>query len=423
MEISKSQINKLGVNIRRKLRAFEKLEDSDILNLQEYRTSFKEDLAPVFSILSKIVKQERRDTIISYRIKRIESILSKIKREPTMALGNMGDIAGCRLIIYSESNLFKVLQSIEKKFIVKFTNDYISKPKEDGYTGFHFYVESPRNKNKLVEIQVRTIQTHRWASLVEIVDMIYGLKLKEGEKNDKLEHFLKLLAIDKDLLNISQKAEIIRIDSELGIYNKLLAVFLNNNLSIRKDWVKLRESGDNNYFIIEVDSSNKSNIISFKDYEEAEKIYFKMFLNNTESNFVLTHIEKPTFNRICTAYSSYVLTRHNYLDDWSSFVRDLISEDLKNGQYKKLSEVEEFIKRNLKDRLSILTSEIAYLNEEINNVPESENLTEFQWMTEWNEEISERFKNVEDLKNEVNIFLKKYKPSNLKRTINKFLRK
>lgn len=409
MEISKSQITKLGVKIRRKLRNNEELTEDEIVRLQNYRTSFKNDLAPVFQILSKIGKQDRQDTIISFRIKRIESVLSKIKREPTMSLGNMGDIAGCRLIVYTDNAFKNIVKSIEKNFIVKKRNNYLLKPKEDGYTGYHFYVQSPINENKLVEIQVRTIRTHNWASLVEIIDMLFGLKLKEGEKNRELQEFLKLLSISKNEISLVEKARVIKIDTVHGVYNKLLAVFLSNHLSIRKDWLNLRKGQDGNYFIIEVDASNKSNIISFDCYEEAEKHYFKMFLNNGDSNFVLTHIEKPNFNRICTAYASYILTRHSYLDDWNSYTRDLLSDDLKNGDYKKFTEFGEFMKRNLEDRLGVLNSEILFISVEINDLPEGNEVP--VGIDEWNEEISDRIKNVQILKKEVNSLLKKYKPN------------
>jgi hypothetical protein len=42
--MTKSQVNKLGKEIRRKLREKIELNQDDLLNLQSYRTSFKEDL-------------------------------------------------------------------------------------------------------------------------------------------------------------------------------------------------------------------------------------------------------------------------------------------------------------------------------------------------------------------------------------------
>jgi hypothetical protein len=75
----------LGKTIRGKLREGLQLHDDEINSLQEYRTSFKDDLSEVFKIVTALSCKERKDNIVSFRIKRIDSILSKIKREPTMA--------------------------------------------------------------------------------------------------------------------------------------------------------------------------------------------------------------------------------------------------------------------------------------------------------------------------------------------------
>ena len=69
-----------------------------MLLLQEYSDiHLKMTLLLFLEFISELSRKERKDSIISFRIKRIESIISKIGREPTMALGNMGDIAGCRI--------------------------------------------------------------------------------------------------------------------------------------------------------------------------------------------------------------------------------------------------------------------------------------------------------------------------------------
>ncbi len=79
---TKSQINKLGKSLRLTIKEGSKIDTHDLEKLQEYRTSFKEDISPVFENVAKISKRIRKDCVISLRIKRIESILSKIKREP-----------------------------------------------------------------------------------------------------------------------------------------------------------------------------------------------------------------------------------------------------------------------------------------------------------------------------------------------------
>lgn len=197
--LTKTQINKLGKSIRENIKNEDTIPVEDLEKLQEYRTSYKSDLSSVFGKIAEITKDNRKDNIISFRIKRIESILSKIKRQPTMSLGNMGDIAGCRILVHNENSISNLIEQIDKNFTITSFKNYLETPKEDGYRGYHLYIESPINKNKLIEIQIRTIKCHTWASMVEIIDILYNLKIKEGEHHPDFERFLILLSRIEEL--------------------------------------------------------------------------------------------------------------------------------------------------------------------------------------------------------------------------------
>jgi len=380
--MTKSKINRLGKKIRKDLREGKNLEETDLFELQDYRTSFKEDISPVFNLISSISRTERKDSIVSFRIKRIESILSKIKREPTMALGNMGDIAGCRVILYTERALKNLIEIIQSKFIIKNFNDYTINPKEDGYTGYHIYIESPINKNKTIEIQLRTIITHKWASLVEIIDILFNLKLKEGQKHPGLQKFLYLLSLPKDKLTIDDKKSIIDVDKEYDIYPLLNGVFIKNHISIRKSWIKLSETIENYYFIIEVDENKKSNIISINNYKDAEEEYFKMFRTETPSNFVLAYIERPNFKKICVAYASYMMVKHDYLNDWSNFVKDIIDYDLMNKKKESFNLYKDYFKRNLNNQVELISNEIKEVKQHIDNNGGNQSFGVREWLNE-----------------------------------------
>ena len=384
--MTKSKINRLGKRIRKNLRENIDLEESDLFDLQDYRTSFKEDVSPVFSLISSLSRGVRKDSIVSFRIKRIESILSKIKREPTMALGNMGDVAGCRVIVYTDTALKNIIELINSKFKIKNFNDYTIQPKDDGYRGYHIYVESPINENKTIEIQIRTISTHKWASLVEIIDILFNLKLKEGQKHPDLQKFLYLLSLQKNKLSIAEKKSIIDVDKKYEIYPLLNSVFIKNHISIRKSWIKLSETIDNYYFIIEVDEEKKSNIISINNYKDAEEKYFKMFITETPSNFVLAYIERPNFKKICVAYASYMMVKHDYLNDWSDFVKDIIDYDLKSKKKESFNLYKDYFRRNLDNQIELISNEILEVKEHMNV-----NKGNYSFgVTEWLDELKER---------------------------------
>ncbi|MDD2673722.1 MAG: hypothetical protein PHF81_02475 [Flavobacterium sp.] len=382
--MTKTQVNKVGRKIRKGIQNQGEISNEDLLKLQEYRTSFQKDLASIFNQISLLSKKERSDSIVSFRIKRIESILSKIKRQPTMALGNMGDIAGCRVLLYSDDALLGLVKKFKAEFNVKYVNNYLVDAKEDGYRGYHLYVESPIDRDKLIEIQLRTVTAHKWASLVEIIDILYNLKIKEGEKSEEFEEFLLLLS-KKSTLTIKNKLRIIEIDKNNSIYLKLNEVFIQNHLQVRKDWVGLSNSS-NNYFLIEVDSEKKSNLISFQSYQNAEEKYFTMFGEKNKSNFVLTHVEKPNFKRICIAYASYMLVNHDYLEDWNEFTLDIIMDNTIKKSQSNFDYYSEYVQRNLKDQFNLVKSEIS----EYNRYSEKEENND--GLNEWLDEIKEKMK-------------------------------
>jgi ppGpp synthetase/RelA/SpoT-type nucleotidyltranferase len=407
---SKSQINKLGKNLRVTIREGQDIGKVELEQLQEYRTSFREDISPVFESVASIAKKIRRDSLISLRIKRIESILSKIKREPTMSLGNMGDIAGCRVICHSKSALSLIRNEITKLYSVTNVKDYVTKPKPDGYKGYHIYIKSPVNEHKQVEIQLRHARTHKWASLVEIIDIIYDLKLKEGEMHPELQEFLYLLSLEKFSLDVSQIARILEVDSKYGIYTKLNQVFIQNHIPIRRSWLEATDLKSYSHFIIEVDKDKKSNIKALDNYQNAELEYFQMFLTNQTSNFVLIFIDKPKFKEICIAYASYMMIKHDYLDDWNFFANKILKAESKHGVIKSYNTYKNFIDRNLNDQRNLLESEIEEINRHLDR-KEDVGVA----MQDWIDELKERNENIRGFRAEIQQLKPPKNPSLLER--------
>ncbi len=64
-------------------------------------------------------------------------------------------------------------------------HDYISDPKDDGYRGIHQILRikspaRPESDGLAVELQIRTVIEHSWATAVEAMDFISGSSLKPG---------------------------------------------------------------------------------------------------------------------------------------------------------------------------------------------------------------------------------------------------
>lgn len=76
-KFSNTKINKIGEKIRTDNFV---PKNSTLSELQDFRTSHKDSLSAIFQILLKIKKSINKESIITYRIKRFESILGKLKR-------------------------------------------------------------------------------------------------------------------------------------------------------------------------------------------------------------------------------------------------------------------------------------------------------------------------------------------------------
>ena len=141
----------------------------------------------------------------------------------------------------------------------------------------------------------------------------------------------------------------------------------------------------NNFFIIEVDKNKTSNISSFETYEVAENTYFEKFKLKNQSNFVLTHIEKPNFKRVCIAYASYVLINHDYLNDWYKLAKDILNDLILSKNSKVAEKYKLYIQNNLTEQLDLLKKEVKEIREYRKD--ETHNLDGYE---EWLEEIKER---------------------------------
>lgn len=130
-------------------------------------------------------------------MKRHISIVSKLRRFEDMKLKNMQDIGGCRAIVSNIKKLRQVERELkkQKEFRIKDGlpkyKDYISKPKNDGYRCLHLIGKFPDiyGTTKHVEVQIRTITQHYWATALEIVDLFTKQSLKSNQGEDVWKDF------------------------------------------------------------------------------------------------------------------------------------------------------------------------------------------------------------------------------------------
>lgn len=325
MKFTKGEIDRLGNQIRVEENG---PSETTLSKLQTYRTSHEDSISQIFNILCRLSNKIRKDSIVTFRIKRIESIIGKLDRYPDMRFSRMWDIGGCRCILKNNIQVYKLQEEIEKHLDVKVNyKDYIKKPQSDGYKSLHLFVSIPGD-DKVIEVQLRNQTDHNWSTLVEITDLLYDSKLKEYGENKELQRFHYLLS-KKNEIDIKGKKEIAKILKKFSFFDKLSEVFTRNYLDVRKQWLEIENKKSNKFFLIVASKTEIPIIKSFTNFNEAEEEYFILYKRLQKSNVVLTHLISPNFNQINIAYSNYILTFHTFMDDSLKIIENLIIESLK----------------------------------------------------------------------------------------------
>lgn len=152
--------------------------DSALRVLEDFRAAHQVSLTTAYMGLKSMASSENCEARLSQRLKRRETILDKLSREPTLALANMQDIAGCRAVVQTIDELKKIQRRLQHRRPVIRSNDYISKPRLSGYRAVHVVVDY---HGRRIEVQLRTVVMHEWAIAVERL----GVRLKEDLKSGR----------------------------------------------------------------------------------------------------------------------------------------------------------------------------------------------------------------------------------------------
>ena len=199
-KISKTKIRKIGKSIKNNLINEEEL---NIFNI--YRNIYIEVMEQfVNSIKNKLPKP----LFIARRLKRLESIKIKLQRFPQMELDRIQDIGGTRAVFKNLNEVKEYIKNIKQINDIPFKiikeNDYISNPKNDGYRSYHLIFECLLDKLKgyKVELQIRDLRQHYWATAVEILGLINqnnNIKIGKAEEFYKRFFFLTSKFLDYEL--------------------------------------------------------------------------------------------------------------------------------------------------------------------------------------------------------------------------------
>lgn len=137
----------------------------------------------------KIREEYSSIEFVTGRIKRISSILEKMKRlQVPMEKIETGieDIAGIRIMCQFVQDIDHIADLIRQRKDMKviYEKDYVTYKKESGYRSFHMIIDYPVQtslgmKNVLAEIQIRTLAMNFWATIEHSLNYKYKESLPE----------------------------------------------------------------------------------------------------------------------------------------------------------------------------------------------------------------------------------------------------
>ena len=345
---SRSKYHSTAKRIRRALKSNQSPEDKDIDIVENWRASHRHILNVWQVILRK--RATNTDIVFAQRLKRKNTILNKLCREPNMSLVRMHDIAGCRVIFKNYDDMVRYINSLHSSNKLKhyLTNEYnyVEKPhpKNSGYRGIHDEYEyfsrkasdrSDRWDGLFLEIQYRTIFQHAWATAVEVADMITGETVKfNNDKNDDQTEFFRITSeiiarvyegqhsCYPDVPNIDLANKFDYIEKKIGLLNRLKQVKLIFPKS--RNWKKciiLHFKGDHKKLTLD--------ILPFNKFSKANEQYFKLEKQYPKDDIVLVRTDDSSIGQtIRNAFRNYFADTKDFIDYVESGIRCLRGETI-----------------------------------------------------------------------------------------------
>ena len=191
--------------------ALKTLETQISILLQDYE--YKNNYNPVEHIKSRLKSYDSAS----------KKLISKgYEVNTTNIEKHVHDMVGLRIVCSFLSDVYEIVKIIENsdQITVHDKEDYITNPKETGYSSYHLNVYIPVyliDGVELVEaeIQIRTVAMDFWASLDHKITYKFKGEIPEEIKEGMHKCAEDIHALDQKMLNLNKEMQIIKDDQEV----------------------------------------------------------------------------------------------------------------------------------------------------------------------------------------------------------------
>lgn len=276
-------------------------------------------------------------TFSSHRLKRMTSIIAKLKHNPGMGLGGLQDIGGARFVFEDISSLLKAQQIILNAKFDHFIPDrkpydYVKEPKSSGYRSIHFvykYVSDNADIDGLrIELQIRTRLQHDWAMAVETGELISESSLKAGLGDKHWLEFFKLssailarkenMPVEQSFVSYSEKdycLKYARLEQKYKFLEQLQALVSTVHVMEKHE---LRQ-GYAVIFIQFLEKMVQLRHYKAEDFEKATQYYAEVEKTINDANSAVVLVSVSDMKELKDAYPSYFLNADEFIQSLKEF--------------------------------------------------------------------------------------------------------
>lgn len=339
---TKSKVKKAGENIRK----CKNIEESTEI-IRNFRAAHLYPLMIIKNLLDKHTKKTEVNALIARRLKRLPTIIDKLQRKTldgktpnSIAVSNMCDIGGCRVIVDNKDELNRLFSSLKSslagkrtKHKLKYDANYIQNKKPTGYRSIHLIYECFDKddghdwKGFKIEVQLRTKLQHLWATTVEVVDLCEGKSLKTNPF-DSDPNWIEYFNIMSDFLALEDG--FIKLTNQEKDTMKNRLIYLDRKLRARSKLLSFRNLFSGQY--TEIPKSSKYVVLAINEKEN--KVYYQSFSSrkkeealewysrvedDLEFNGVFIHMDDVS--KIQIAYPNYLIDTREFIRKYDYYIK------------------------------------------------------------------------------------------------------